>query len=597
MSKSKKDKNKPNKWILWSFLAVFIVATIAGIFIYKGQKDKEKEITYNQLYQDIIEKKVEKIEMTIGGSSVKVKYFDTEEGEEKTTNVNSLQPFMEFVNEQLKENPDLKVDLKTPNGFVTFMENFVSFIPTILLIVLIIMIFQMQGLGDKGKVYGENEENSTNVKFKDVAGLDEEKAELVEIVDFLKNPKKFQNMGAKIPKGILLYGKPGTGKTLIAKAIAGEANVPFISMSGSEFIEMFAGLGASRVRKLFEKAKKISPCIVFIDEIDAIGSRRTSNSGAESENNQTLNQLLVEMDGFESNETIIVLAATNRPEMLDKALLRPGRFDRQITIPTPDLLGREEILKLYTKDKKLAEDVNLHEIAGDTAGFTGAELSNLLNEAAIIATRNGHRVIEKDDIEAAVKKITVGLEKHNRVVSEKDKKLTAYHEAGHAVVSKFLETQDNVKEISIIPRGLAGGYTMYKTNEDKYYVSKTELQEKMIALMGGRAAEKIALDDISTGASNDIEVATGIARDMITVYGMSSSLGPISLKVDEPYELQIFGENITDEVGNQVKELVDTAYVEAQKILRDHFDILDRIAQTLLEKETISEEEFDSFFE
>ena len=596
MSKSNNDKKK-NKWLLYAFLIAIIVIAVVGILIYKGKKDKEKEITYNQLYQDIIDKKVEKIEMTIGGSSVKVKYRDTEEGQEKTTNVNSLQPFMEFVNEQLKENPDMKVDLKAPNKFAVFMENFVGFIPTIILVVLIIMIYQMQGLGDRGKIYGENEDNTTNVKFKDVAGLDEEKGELIEIVDFLKNPKKFQNMGAKIPRGILLYGKPGTGKTLIAKAIAGEANVPFISMSGSEFIEMFAGLGASRVRKLFDKAKKISPCIVFIDEIDAIGSRRTSNSGAESENNQTLNQLLVEMDGFESNETVIVLAATNRPEMLDKALLRPGRFDRQITIPAPDLLGREEILKLYTKDKKIADDIDLKEIAGDTAGFTGAELSNLLNEAAIIATRNGNRVIEKSDIEAAVKKITVGLEKHNRVVSEKDKKLTAYHEAGHAVVSKFFFFLDNVKEISIIPRGVAGGYTMYKTNEDKYYVSKTELEEKMIALLGGRAAEKIALNDISTGASNDIEVATGIARDMITVYGMSSTLGPISLKVDEPYELQIFGENITDEVGMQVKQLVDNAYIQAQKLLLDHIDILHKVAQTLLEKETVSEKEFDSFFE
>ena len=596
MSNSGKKK-KNNKMITLVVLTIILVAGIVAIFIYRGQKNKEKEISYDQMYQDIIDKKIDKIEMTIGGTSVNVKYKDAPENEEKTANINSIQPFMEFINEQLETNPDFKVELKTPNGFITFLENFVSFIPTILLVVLIFMFFQMQGLGDKGKVYGENEENNTNVKFKDVAGLDEEKNELIEIVDFLKNPKKFQNMGAKIPKGILLYGKPGTGKTLIAKAIAGEANVPFISMSGSEFIEMFAGLGASRVRKLFEKAKKISPCIVFIDEIDAIGSRRTSNSGAESENNQTLNQLLVEMDGFESNETIIVLAATNRPEMLDKALLRPGRFDRQITIPAPDLLGREEILKLYTKDKKLSPEVDLHEIAGDTAGFTGAELSNLLNEAAILATRNGHRVIEKDDIEAAVKKITVGLEKHNRVVSEKDKKLTAYHEAGHAVVSKFLETQDNVKEISIIPRGLAGGYTMYKNNEDKYYVSKTELEEKMIALLGGRAAEKIALNDISTGASNDLEVATGIARDMITVYGMSSSLGPISLKVDEPYELQMFGENITDEVGTQVKQLVDNAYIEAQKLLLEHIEILHKVAQTLLEKETISEKEFDSFFE
>jgi cell division protease FtsH len=359
---------------------------------------------------------------------------------------------------------------------------------------------------------------------------------------------------------------------------------------------MFAGLGASRVRKLFSKAKKIAPCIVFIDEIDAIGSRRTSNSGGESENNQTLNQLLVEMDGFESDETIIVLAATNRPEMLDKALLRPGRFDRQITIPAPDLLGREEILKLYAKDKKLDDDVDLHEIAGDTAGFTGAELSNLLNEAAIIATINGHKKITKSDIEAANKKITVGLEKHNRVISEKDKKLTAYHEAGHAIVSKFLETQDNVKEISIIPRGVTGGYTMYKTNEDKYYVSKTELEEKMVALLGGRAAEKLALNDISTGSSNDIEVATGIARDMITVYGMSKSLGPISLKVDDPRELQIYGDEIVDEVGTQVKSLVDSAYVEAQKILVAHMDILHKVAAALLEKETISEEEFNSFF-
>ena len=597
MKNPKKNKKKNWKIIVAIIVVAIVVAVTVGTMVMKEQKAKEKEITYDQLYQDIIDHKVEKIEMTVGSSLVTVKYKDTDDKDKKTTNVNSLQPFMEFVNEQLKVDSDLKVDLKVPNKFVSFFENFVNFIPTILLIVLMVMVFQMQGLGDKGKVYGGDEENSTNVKFEDVAGLEEEKSELIEIVDFLKNPKKFQNMGAKIPKGILLYGKPGTGKTLIAKAIAGEANVPFISMSGSEFIEMFAGLGASRVRKLFEKAKKISPCIVFIDEIDAIGSRRTSNSGAESENNQTLNQLLVEMDGFESNETIIVLAATNRPEMLDKALLRPGRFDRQITIPAPDLLGREEILNLYIKDKKIADDVNIREIAGDTAGFTGAELSNLLNEAAIIATRNNHDAIDKSDIEAAVKKITVGLEKHNRVISDKDKKLTAYHEAGHAVVSKFLETQDNVKEISIIPRGLTGGYTMYKTNEDKFYVSKTELEEKMIALLGGRAAEKIALNDISTGASNDIEVATGIARDMITVYGMSSSLGPISLKVDEPYELQIFGEDITDEVGNQVKELVDNAYVQAQKILLDNINILHKVAITLLEKETISEKEFDSFFE
>ena len=594
MSK-KKDKNK-SKIILWIALVVLIIAAVALFLFIQDKKDKEDEITYDELYQAIVDKKVEKIEMTIGGSSVTAKFKDAEEGDEKHANINSIQPFMEFVNEQVKDNKEMKVEIKTPNKFMSIMEGVFTYLPTILLVVFMYILIKMQGFGENAKVYGENEENQSNIKFKDVAGLDEEKNELIEIVDFLKNPKKFQNMGAKTPRGILLYGQPGTGKTLIAKAVAGEANVPFISMSGSEFIEMFAGLGASRVRKLFSKAKKIAPCIIFIDEIDAIGSRRTSNSGGESENNQTLNQLLVEMDGFESDETIIVLAATNRPEMLDKALLRPGRFDRQITIPAPDLLGREEILKLYAKDKKLDEDVDLHELAGDTAGFTGAELSNLLNEAAIIATINNHKKINKADIEAAVKKITVGLEKHNRVISEKDKKLTAYHEAGHAIVSKFLETQDSVKEISIIPRGVTGGYTMYKTNEDKYYVSKTELEEKMVALLGGRAAEKLALNDISTGASNDIEVATGIARDMITVYGMSKSLGPISLKVDDPRELQIYGDEIVDEVGTQVKKLVDAAYVEAQKILIEHMDILHSVAKLLLEKETISEEEFNSFF-
>ena len=419
---------------------------------------------------------------------------------------------------------------------------------------------------------------------------------MIEIVDFLKKPEKFTKMGAKVPKGVLLYGKPGTGKTLIAKAIAGEANVPFISMSGSEFIEMFAGLGASRVRNLFEKARKLAPCIVFIDEIDAIGSRRTSNSGAETENNQTLNQLLVEMDGFSSEETIIVLAATNRPEMLDQALLRPGRFDRQITIPAPDLKGRLEILKIHAQKKKLSDEVNLESIAEDTAGFTGAELANILNEAAIIATINKHDEIENSDIEEAVKKVTVGLEKKTRKYSDKDKKLTAYHEAGHAVVSRYLPTQTDVKEISIVPRGVAGGYTMYKSDDDKYYISKTEMQEKLIALLGGRAAEKLVLDDISTGASNDIEVATKIARDMVTKYGMSDTLGPIDFQGKEPYEIQMFGENIGDKIGQEVKTLIDTAYNDALSLLNEHRDKLDLIANALLEKEKINEEDFKRFF-
>ena len=522
-----------------------------------------------------------------------------EKDREKTAIVPSIQAFMEWVQEKVdKEGKKIELNQVPINPILRISDSLFSILPTILLVALMLMLIKMQGLGgDSGKVYGgEDGSKKTDIRFDDIAGLDEEKNELVEIVDFLKKPEAYTEMGAKIPKGILLYGKPGTGKTLIAKAIAGEAGVPFISMSGSEFIEMFAGLGASRVRKLFDKAKKMAPCIIFIDEIDAIGSRRTSNSGSETENNQTLNQLLVEMDGFDTDETIIVLAATNRPEMLDKALLRPGRFDRQITIPAPDLNGREAILKLHSKNKKFDSDVDFKEIAGDTAGFTGAELANVLNEAAIIATRNKHKKISNADIENAVKKITVGLEKTNRVVSDKDKKLTAYHEAGHAVVSKFLPTQTDVKEVSIIPRGLAGGYTMYKTNEDKYYVSKTELLEKMVALMGGRAAEKIALNEISTGASNDIEVATGIAKDMLTVYGMDDKLGPISLKVDDPYEIQIFGEKVIDEVGNQIQILIDNAYKTAQEILRENMDILDRVAQALLEKEKITSEEFEEFF-
>ena len=601
---SKDNEKKKEQKILIACICLSIISVLLLAFIgYKlyNQDSEEKELAYTKLITELNEEKIEKIKMTTGSSSVTVTYKG--EGEEKDRQKNvlvpSVQAFMELVQEKV-DKEGLKVELiqEPINPLLRITDTVFSMLPTILLVVLMFMIFKMQGFGgDNGKVYGGEENKKTGVKFEDVAGLDEEKGELIEIVDFLKKPKAYQDMGAKIPKGILLYGKPGTGKTLIAKAIAGEAGVPFISMSGSEFIEMFAGLGASRVRRLFEKAKKMAPCIIFIDEIDAIGSRRSSGSGAETENNQTLNQLLVEMDGFATDETIIVLAATNRPEMLDKALLRPGRFDRQITIAAPDAKGREEILKIHAESKKLGDDIDLKEIAVNTAGFTGAELANVLNEAAIIATREKHKKIDAQDIDNAVRKITVGLEKHNRVVSDKDKKLTAYHEAGHAVVSHYLPTQTDVKEVSIIPRGVAGGYTMYKTTEDKFYVSRTELLEKMVALMGGRAAEKISLNEISTGASNDLEVATGIAKDMLTVYGMSDSLGPISLKVNEPYELELFGEEVINEVGNQVRALIDNAYVTAQKILVEHRDILDKVAIRLLEKEKISAEEFESLFE
>ena len=594
MDKNKKKDNKKLLISLISSLVVIIILSGVAIFLMTNNKEKDdKTLAYTDLIKEISYGNIEKIEMTVGSTSVKVKVKNVKE--EKKSVVPNTEAFIELVQQKVAEGNEIELIQKPKSAITQISTAIVSLLPTIVMVALFVMIFKMQGLGEKGQVYDDTE-RKIKIKFKDVAGLDEEKEELIEIVDFLKKPEKFNKMGAKIPKGVLLYGKPGTGKTLIAKAIAGEADVPFISMSGSEFIEMFAGLGASRVRKLFEKARKLAPCIVFIDEIDAIGARRTSNSGAETENNQTLNQLLVEMDGFSSEETIIVLAATNRPEMLDKALLRPGRFDRQITIPVPDLKGRLDILKIHGEDKRISDDVNLESIAEDTAGFTGAELANILNEAAIIATINKHDEIENSDIEEAVKKVTVGLEKKTRVYSEKDKKLTAYHEAGHAVVSRYLPTQTDVKEVSIIPRGVAGGYTMYKSDEDKYYISKTEMKEKLVALLGGRAAEKLVLDDISTGASNDIEVATKIAREMVTKYGMSDNLGPIDFQGKEQNDMFVFGENIGDKIGAEVKALIDEAYNNAQKLLIEHRDKLDIIAQTLLAKEKINEQEFKDIF-
>ncbi len=622
--------------VLILVLAIIFLAVVL-LTANSGKKQEDKVLPYTDLIKQIASQNIAKVEMTTGSTTVKVtlkKEIDEngnvvkdgieykEKEKEETTNIKDLfakqkseeetqmeeklvkttivpntESFIGLIQDEVAKGNDIELIQKTPS-FLTKLPSYIfSLLPTFIMLALFIMIFKMQGLTEKGEVYDDTE-RKIKVKFEDVAGLNEEKGELIEIVDFLKNPKRYTQMGAKIPKGILLYGKPGTGKTLIAKAIAGEANVPFISMSGSEFIEMFAGLGASRVRKLFDRARKLEPCIVFIDEIDAIGSRRTNASGAESENNQTLNQLLVEMDGFSSEETIIVLAATNRPEMLDKALLRPGRFDRQIVVPTPDLRGREEILKIHAKDKKFAEDVTFKSIAEDTAGFTGAELANILNEAAIIATKNEHQVIEQIDVEEAVKKVTVGLEKKNRVISDKEKRITAYHEAGHAVVSWYLPTQTEVKEISIVPRGMAGGYTMYKNDEDKSYISKTEMEEKLIALLGGRAAEQVALNEISTGASNDIEVATQIARDMVIKYGMNKTIGTISLKDENgDYQLEMFGLDMGDKIGKEIKQLLDTAYNDAQTILREHYDKLDAIAQRLLATEKINAEEFKEFFD
>ncbi len=597
MEDNKKERNKDKQYKILAIIASIIIIVTTALtmyFVNTNKNGEDNKLAYTDLIKKMTDGDIEKVEMTVGSTSVKVKVKGIEE--EKTSIVPNTQAFIELVQEKVAEGNDLELIQKPQNSLIKISETILSLLPTIIIVVLFIMIFKMQGLGEKGKLY-DAETSKEKIKFDDVAGLDEEKQEMIEIVQFLKEPEKFTKMGAKVPRGVLLYGKPGTGKTLIAKAIAGEANVPFISMSGSEFIEMFAGLGASRVRKLFEKARKVAPCIVFIDEIDAIGSRRANGNGAESENNQTLNQLLVEMDGFDTEETIIVLAATNRPEMLDKALLRPGRFDRQITINIPDKRGREEILKIHSKNKKLAENVNLATIAEDTAGLTGAELANILNEAAILATVNKHDVIEQDDIEEAFKKVTIGLQKTSRVYSDKDKRLTAYHEAGHAVVSRYLETQEPVKEISIIPRGMAGGYTMNKTNEDKNYISRTEMEERLIVLMAGRAAEKIVINDISTGASNDFEVATKIAKDMVTIYGMSDVVGTISINPErDPYELQLLGDKYADAIGAEVKILLDNAYLRAQSLISSHMDKLHEVAQTLLKNEIITEDEFEEIF-
>lgn len=596
-----KKKNNKKKLLIAAIVLLIILCVAGGIYYFsvanKNEEDTipEDEIAYTELIKQINEGNVTKIKMTVGSTTVKVTLKDSEEP--KRGIIPSTQAFIELVQEKVKEGNEIELIQENASALKTVVSGIFNFLPTILMLALFVVILKMYDIGDKGKVY-EDEEGKPKIKFEDVAGLEEEKQEMIEIAEILKNPEEFYKMGAKVPKGVLLCGEPGTGKTLIAKAIAGEANVPFISMSGSEFIEMFAGLGASRVRKLFEKAKKMAPAIIFIDEIDAIGARRTDASGAETENNQTLNQLLVEMDGFDSNNTIIVIAATNRPEMLDKALLRPGRFDRRIIIGLPDMKGREEILKIHSKNKKLAEDVSLKTLAADTAGFTGAELENVLNEAAILATVNKEEAITNKDLDDALKKVTVGIEKHSRVMSEKDKKITAYHEAGHAVVSRFLETQKNIKEVSIIPRGIAGGYTMYKTNEDKCYISKTEMLEKLTALLGGRAAEKIIINDISTGASNDLEVATDIAKKMITVYGMNEKIGPISVNLEkDPYQLQLMGNEMENVIGNEVRMLISNAYVEAQKILLEHMDKLHELAQLLMEKEVVSAEEFNKLFE
>ena len=488
----------------------------------------------------------------------------------------------------------------------------VSLLPTILMFVLLIafwvFMFRRMGAmgGDKTMNFGKAKikqlaDEKRRTTFADVAGAEEEKEELREIVEFLKNPGRYNTLGARIPKGVLLVGPPGTGKTLLARAVAGEAGVPFFSISGSDFVEMFVGVGASRVRDLFDKAKKNHPCIIFIDEIDAVGRQRGAGlGGGHDEREQTLNQLLVEMDGFGANEGVIMIAATNRPDILDPALMRPGRFYRQVMVGTPDIRGREEILRVHAKGKPLAPDVVLSTIAKSTAGFTGADLENLLNEAALLAARKHHKAITMEEIEEATIKVVVGTEKRSRVMSEKEKKLTAYHEAGHAVASYYCKSQDPVHQISIIPRGMAGGYTMHLPTEDRSYKSRNEMREELIVLLGGRVAEALVLDDISTGASNDIERATKIARAMVTKYGMSEKLGPITYGSDDstPFlgremgHVSNYSEETASQIDEEIQKIISTAYGKTEQILKDHIDELHRLAGVLFEKEKVDGDEF-----
>ena len=479
-------------------------------------------------------------------------------------------------------------------------------------VVLLFMSMDRGGAGGGGLMnvgrakVKDQQEGQRKATFADVAGADEEKAELQEVVEFLKAPNKFNSLGARIPHGVLLVGPPGTGKTLLARACAGEAGVPFYSISGSDFVEMYVGVGASRVRDLFDKAKKTMPSIIFIDEIDAVGRQRGAGlGGGHDEREQTLNQLLVEMDGFDANDGVIVMAATNRADILDKALLRPGRFDRQVYVGLPDVKGREEILRVHTKNKPLGPDVDLSTIAKSTAGFSGADLENLVNEAALLAARKGKKAITEPEIEEASIKVVAGPEKKSRVVTDKEKRLTAYHETGHAITGYFCKTHDPVHQISIIPRGAAGGFTMYLPEKDPSYVTRTAMNENIVSLLGGRVAEQLVLDDISTGASNDLERATATARAMVTRYGFSERLGPVVYGTDpgETFLGRDFGqgrgysENIAAEIDNEIRDIVDEAYETARRILTEHMDQLHTVAAVLMEREKISGEEFKTLME
>ena len=591
---------------MWLIIGIIFVVLLTSIL----DNDSNK-LSYSELIQRIETGEVSEIELSSDGSTAEVKLKN--DNFTKQVNIPSIDNLMDNLQASMATG-SINVTEQSESIWMFILSLLTPF--GILIIFLIFWFLFMSGSqgnsgGSKTMSFGKsrarmmNPTDKNKVTFDDVAGVDEEKEELEEIVEFLKNPKKFTDMGARIPKGVLLVGQPGTGKTLLAKAVAGEAGVPFFIISGSDFVEMFVGVGASRVRDLFDEAKKKAPCIVFIDEIDAVGRQRGAGlGGGHDEREQTLNQLLVEMDGFSANEGVIVLAATNRPDVLDKALLRPGRFDRQIVVGSPDVKAREQILEVHSRKKKLSIDVDLKTIAKNTSGFSGADLENVLNEAALLAARRNLREIGMQEIEDAMVKVTMGPEKRTRVRSDKEQKLVAYHEAGHAVVSRFLPTQDPVHQISIVPRGMAGGYTMYRPTEDKSFMSRTEMVENIVSLLGGRVAEKLILDDISTGASNDIERATKIARAMVTKYGMSERVGTITLGQNQEEvflgrdfaQAKEYSEETAGIIDEEVKSIIDAAYNRAESILREHIDKLHSVAGVLLEKEKIDGDEFDAIF-
>ena len=600
-------KSGIKKIALWLILLCVFLLVLSAI-----SNSVNKQLSYSKLLQEIENNNVEKVTISDDGKSALVTIKEGDNAGEKNVMIPSLDNFIDRTTDRLT-NGEIELTQTEKSQFVAVLETFG---PTILLMIFIFfawMLFMNPGSqgGNKTMSFGKSKArmmtpaDKNKITFADVAGVDEEKEELEEIVEFLKSPKKYTDMGARIPKGVLLVGHPGTGKTLLAKAVAGEAGVPFFIISGSDFVEMFVGVGASRVRDLFEQAKKNAPCIIFIDEIDAVGRQRGAGlGGGHDEREQTLNQLLVEMDGFSANEGVIVLAATNRPDVLDKALLRAGRFDRQIVVGTPDVKAREQILEVHARKKKLADDVDLGTIAKNTSGFAGADLENILNEAALLAARRDQKEITMKDIEDAMVKVTMGPEKKTKVISDKEKKLVAFHEAGHAVVSKFLPTQDQVHQISIIPRGMAGGYTMYKPSEDKSFMSKTEMEERIVSLLGGRVAEQLVLGDISTGASNDIERASDIARSMVMKYGMSEKLGTIAFGSGQEEVFlgrdiaqgRNYSEQTSADIDSEVRRIIDKAYKTAEQILTMQMDKLTAVANVLLEKEKIDGEEFEEIF-